>query len=120
MSITPRTTVYVAVAASVIALVFLTSTTLTGSVYATRHHSHRSIEDMPTNFGGYQSYGNNPVSDQAYSPQLAGQGYSPQLADQGYSPQLAGQGYSPQLAGQGYNPQLAGQGYSPQLAGQGY
>src|SRR5215831_8463311 len=128
MSITPRTsTVYVAVAASVIALVLLTSTTLTGSVYATRHHSHRSIEDMPTNFGGYQSYGNNPVSDQGpqlagqgYSPQLAGQGYSPQLAGQGYSPQLAGQGYSPKLAGQGYSPQLAGQGYSPQLAGQGY
>ena len=81
MSITPRTsTVYVAVAASVIALVLLTSTTLTGSVYATRHHSHRSIEDMPTNFGGYQAYGNNPVTDQGYGPQLAGQGYGPQLA----------------------------------------
>src|SRR5215469_6709229 len=75
MSITPRTsTVYVAVAASVLALVLLTSTTLTASVYATRHHSHRNIEDMPTNSGGYQGYG----------PQLAGQGYGPQLAGQAY------------------------------------
>ena len=42
---------------------------------------------MPTNFGGYQAYGNNPVSDQGYGPQLAGQGYGPQLAGQGYGPQ---------------------------------
>jgi hypothetical protein len=57
---------------------------------------------MPTNFGGYQAYGNNPVSDQGYGPQLDGQGYGPQLAGQGYGPQLDGQGYGPQLAGQGY------------------
>ncbi len=85
MYATPRTsTVYVAVAAAVVALVLLTSTTLTASVYATRHHSHRSIQDMPTNFAGYQAYGNNPVSDQGYGPQLASQGYGPQLASQGY------------------------------------
>ncbi|HXX97224.1 MAG TPA: hypothetical protein VEL11_08940, partial [Candidatus Bathyarchaeia archaeon] len=60
---------------TIAALVLLTSTTLTASVYATRHHSHRNIEDMPMNFGGYPAYGNNPVLDQGYGPQLAGQGY---------------------------------------------
>jgi hypothetical protein len=48
MHITPRTsTVYVAIVAAVVALILLTSTTLTASVYATKHHSYRSIEDMP-------------------------------------------------------------------------
>ena len=91
--ITTTSTIYLTIARTTVALILLTSTTLTASVYATRHHSHRNIEDMPTNFGGYQAYGNNPVSDQGYGPQLAGQGYGPQLAGQGYGPQLAGQGY---------------------------
>src|SRR5215469_9509744 len=97
---TPRTsTVYVGATVAVVALVLLTSTTLTASVYATRHHGHSSIEDMSTNFGGYQAYGNNPVSDQAYGPQTAGQTYGPQTAGQTYGPQTAGQTYGPQTAG---------------------
>ncbi|HYA83804.1 MAG TPA: hypothetical protein VEH06_10205, partial [Candidatus Bathyarchaeia archaeon] len=86
---TRTSTICVTIAAATVAIILLTSATLTASVYATRHHNHRNIEDMPTNFGGYQAYGN-PVSDQGYGPQLAGQGYGPQLAGQGYGPQLAG------------------------------
>ena len=102
MYITPRTsTVYVVVAAAVVALVLLTSTTLTASVYATRHHSHRNIEDMPTNFGGYQAYGNNPILDQGYGPQIAGQGYGPQIAGQAYG---NGNPVTDQAYGNGNNP----------------
>jgi hypothetical protein len=72
---TRTSTIYLTIAAATVALILLTSTTLTASVYATRHHKHRSFEDMSTNFGGYQAYGNNPISDQGYGPQLAGQAY---------------------------------------------
>jgi hypothetical protein len=61
-------TICVTIAAATVALILLTSATLTTSVYAARHHhGHRSIEDMPTNIRGYQNYGLNapPVSDQA-------------------------------------------------------
>jgi hypothetical protein len=54
---------------------------------------------MPTNFGGYQDYGNTPVLDQGYGPQIAGQGYGPQIAGQGYGNPVTDQAY-----GNGNNP----------------
>ena len=80
-----------------VALILLTSTTLTASVYATRHHSHRNIEDMPTNFGGYQGYG----------PQLAGQGYG------------NGNPVSDQTNGNGNNP-VGNQVNAPPISDQAY
>jgi hypothetical protein len=75
---TARTsTIYVTIAAAAVALTLLTSTTLTTSVYAARihHHSHRSIEGMPTSIGGYQAYGNgnNPVGNQVNGPPVSDQ-----------------------------------------------
>jgi hypothetical protein len=63
-------------AAATVALILLTSATLTTSVYAARHHhGHRSIEDMPTNIGGYQNYGRNgpSLSDQVNAPPVSDQ-----------------------------------------------
>jgi hypothetical protein len=51
-------TICVTIAAAIVALILLTSATMTTSVYAARHHhGHRSIEDVPTNIGRYQTYG---------------------------------------------------------------
>jgi len=64
-------TISVPITAAAVALILLTSATLTTSVYAARHHhGHRSIEDMPTNIGGYQTYGlgGPPLSDQVNPP----------------------------------------------------
>ena len=64
-------TICVTITATAVALILLTSATLTTSVYAARHHhGHRSIEDMPTNIGGYQTYGlgGPPLSDQVNPP----------------------------------------------------
>src|SRR5215831_6479635 len=66
------------VTAATVALILLTSATLTTSVYAARHHhGHRSIED------GYQTYGlsdqanngngNNPVGNQVNAPPVSDQ-----------------------------------------------
>ncbi|MGA8080801.1 MAG: hypothetical protein WB988_02995 [Candidatus Nitrosopolaris sp.] len=76
---TRKSTIYVAIAAATVALTLLTSTTLTASVYAARihHHSHKSIEGMPTSIGGYQAYGNgnNPVGYQANGAPVSDQAY---------------------------------------------
>ena len=64
-------TISVPITAAAVALILLTSATLTTSVYAARHHhGHRSIEDMATNIGGYQTYGlgGPPLSDQVNPP----------------------------------------------------
>ena len=88
---TRTSSIYVTIVATTLVLVLLTSTTLTGSVYAARthHHSHRSIEGMPTSIGGYQAYGNdnNPVSYQANGVPIgyqASQGYDPSIGYPGY------------------------------------
>jgi hypothetical protein len=84
---TRKSTIYVAIAAATVALTLLTSTTLTASVYAARihHHSHKSIEGMPTSIGGYQAYGNgnNPVGYQANGP-IGYQAYDPTIGYQAY------------------------------------
>jgi hypothetical protein len=69
-------TICVTITAATVALILLTSATLTTSVYASRHHhGHRSIEDMPTNIGGYQNYGLDgpPLSDQVNPPPVSDQ-----------------------------------------------
>ncbi|MGB6591718.1 MAG: hypothetical protein WBE68_09460 [Candidatus Nitrosopolaris sp.] len=75
--ITRTSTICVTIAAAAVALTLLTSATLTTSVYAARihHHGHRSIEGMPTNIGGYQTYGNgnNPVGNQVNGPPVSDQ-----------------------------------------------
>ncbi|MGC2681269.1 MAG: hypothetical protein WA323_05320, partial [Candidatus Nitrosopolaris sp.] len=74
--ITRTSTICVTIAAATVALVLLTSTILTASVYATRyHHGHKSIEDMPTNIGGYRTYGlgRPPLSDQVNAPPVSDQ-----------------------------------------------
>ena len=58
--ITRTSTICITITAATVALILLTSATLTTSVYAARHHhGHKSIED------GYQTYGLPQVSDQA-------------------------------------------------------
>ena len=71
-------TICVTIAAGTVALILLTSATMTTSVYAARHHhGHRSIE------GGYETYGLNgpPLSDQVNAPpvndQTNGNGNNP-------------------------------------------
>ena len=62
-------TICVTIAAATVALILLTSATMTTSVYAARHHhGHRSIE-------GYQTYGLSgpPLSDQVSSPPVSDQ-----------------------------------------------
>src|SRR5215813_12539472 len=92
---TRTSSIYVTIVATTLVLVLLTSTMLTGSVYAARthHHSHRSIEGMPTSIGGYQAYGNdnNPVSYQANGATI---GYQANGAPIGYQ---ASQGYDPSI-----------------------
>ena len=68
--ITRRSTICVTIAAATVALILLTSATLTISVYAARHHhGNRSIED------GYQTYGLSgpPLSDQINAPPVSDQ-----------------------------------------------
>ena len=62
-------TICVTIAAATVALILLTSATMTPSVYAARHHhGHRSIE-------GYQTYGLSgpPLSDQVNAPPVSDQ-----------------------------------------------
>ena len=76
---TRTSTIYVTIGTAAVALTLLTSATLTTSVYAARihHHSHRSIEGIPTSIGGYQAYGNgnNPVGNQVNGPPVSDQVY---------------------------------------------
>jgi hypothetical protein len=74
--ITRTSTICVTITAAAVVLILLTSATLTTSVYAARHHhGHRSIEDVPTNFGGHQTYGlgGPPLSDQVSGPPVSDQ-----------------------------------------------
>jgi hypothetical protein len=93
--ITRTSTICVTITAATVALILLTSATLTTSVYAARHHhGHRSIEDMPTNIGGYQTYGlgGPPLSDQVNAPpvndQANGNGNNP-VGNQVNAPTIA-------------------------------
>jgi hypothetical protein len=68
--ITRTSTICITITAATVALILLTSATLTTSVYAARHHhGNRSIED------GYQTYGLSgpPLSDQANAPPVSDQ-----------------------------------------------
>jgi hypothetical protein len=68
--ITRTSTICITITAATVALILLTSATLTTSVYAARHHhGNRSIED------GYQTYGLSgpPVSDQVNAPPVSDQ-----------------------------------------------
>jgi hypothetical protein len=68
--ITRTSTIYITITAATVALILLTSATLTTSVYAARHHhGNRSIED------GYQTYGLSgpPLSDQVNAPPVSDQ-----------------------------------------------
>jgi hypothetical protein len=63
-------TICITITAATVALILLTSATLTTSVYAARHHhGNRSIED------GYQTYGLSgpPLSDQVNAPPVSDQ-----------------------------------------------
>jgi hypothetical protein len=67
---TRTSTICVTIAAATVAIILLTSATLTISVYAARHHhGNRSIED------GYQTYGLSgpPLSDQVNAPPVSDQ-----------------------------------------------
>jgi hypothetical protein len=94
---TRTSTIYVTIAAATLVLVLLTSTTLTASVYAARihHHSHRSIEGMPTSIG-YQAYRNNdnPVSYQANGAPIGYQGYDPSTGYQANGATIGYQSYA--------------------------
>ena len=68
--ITRTSTICITITAATVALILLTSATLTTSVYAARHHhGNRSIED------GYQTYGLSgpPLSDQVNAPPISDQ-----------------------------------------------
>ena len=97
--ITRTSTICVTITAATVALILLTSVTLTTSVYAARHHhGHRSIE------GGYQT--GPPLSDQAN-----GNGNNPPVSDQ-----ANGNGNNPpgnQVSSPPVSDQANGNGNSP-------
>ena len=107
--ITRTSTICITITAATVALILLTSATLTTSVYAARHHhGNRSIED------GYQAYGLSgpPLSDQANAPPV-----SDQSNGNGNNPVGNGNGNNPVGNGNGNNP-VGNQANAPPVSDQ--